>query len=141
MSSLVQYEPSVDIVTERFLDQTEALFSSKNAICNFAQWLQFLAFDVIGQITYSKSHGFVDRGEDVDGMVGYLGRLFSYVAPVCCCLFCESQYYCSNMSTSGRPAPYARSSHAQESASALSRQARNHVFHLSCRDFCKGPYE
>lgn len=82
MSSLVQYEPSVDIVTEMFLDQTEALFSSKNAICNFAEWLQFLAFDVIGQITYSKSHGFVDRGEDVDGMVGYLGKLFSYVAPV-----------------------------------------------------------
>lgn len=82
MSSLVQYEPSVDIVTEKFLDQTEALFSSKNAICNFAEWLQFLAFDVIGQITYSKSHGFVDRGEDVDGMVGYLGNLFSYVAPV-----------------------------------------------------------
>lgn len=82
MSSLVQYEPLVDIVTEKFLDQTEALFSSKNAVCNFAEWLQFLAFDVIGQITYSKSHGFVDRGEDVDGMVGYLGRLFSYVAPV-----------------------------------------------------------
>ena len=45
--------------------------------------LQFLAFDVIGQITYSKSHGFVDRGEDVGGMVRYLGNLFSYVAPVC----------------------------------------------------------
>lgn len=70
-------------MTVKFLDQTEALFSSKNSICNFAEWLQFLAFDVIGQITYSKSHGFVDRGEDVDGMVGYLGKLFSYVAPVC----------------------------------------------------------
>ena len=92
MSSLVQYEPSVDIVTEKFLDQTEALFSSKNAICNFAEWLQFLAFDVIGQITYSKSHGFVDRGEDVDGMVSYLGKLFSYVAPVCFFFRYEGRY-------------------------------------------------
>ena len=82
MSALVQYEPLVDETTERFLDQTEALFSSKNAICNFAQWLQFYAFDVIGDITYSKRHGFVDRAEDVDGMVAYLGKLFSYVAPV-----------------------------------------------------------
>jgi len=87
MTALVQYEPLVDETTGRFLDQTEALFSSKNAICNFSQWLQYYAFDVIGQITYSKRHGFVDTGEDVDGMVAYLGKLFSYVAPVCGALF------------------------------------------------------
>ncbi len=81
MTAIVQYEPSVDSATEKFLEQTEALFVSKNAICDFAQWLQFLAFDVIGQITYSKRHGFVDTGEDVEGMVGYLGSIFSYVAP------------------------------------------------------------
>ncbi|MCJ1384791.1 hypothetical protein MMC17_007909 [Xylographa soralifera] len=82
MSALVQYEPFVDETTEKFLDQTTALFVSKNAVCDFAAWLQFYAFDVIGNITYSKRHGFVDRGEDVDGMVQYLGKLFSYVAPV-----------------------------------------------------------
>ena len=82
MSALVQYEPSVDEATAKFLDQTEALFVSNNAICDFTQWLQFLAFDVIGQITYSKRHGFIDTGKDVDGMVAYLGRIFSYVAPV-----------------------------------------------------------
>ena len=82
MSALVQYEPLVDLITERFLDQTQNLFVSRNAPCDFAEWLQFYAFDVIGNITYSKPHGFVDRGEDVDGMVGYLGWLFSYVAPV-----------------------------------------------------------
>ena len=121
MSSLVQHEPSVDIVTEKFLDQTEALFSSKNAICNFAEWLQFLAFDVIGQITYSKSHGFVDRGEDVDGMVAYLGKLFSYVAPVCFFFLCGSQYQRSHASVHiGRPTPYAGSAVSQKSASTLS---------------------
>lgn len=82
MTTLVQYEPFVDGTTQKFLDQTEALFSSRNAICDFSRWLQFYAFDVIGEITYSKRHGFIDRGEDVDGMVSHLGRLFSYVAPV-----------------------------------------------------------
>lgn len=82
MTALVQYESSVDITTGKFLDQTEAVFSAKNKICDFAEWLQYYTFDVIGEITYSKRHGFVDRAEDVDGMVGYLGRLFSYVAPV-----------------------------------------------------------
>lgn len=82
MSSLIEYEPLVDNTTEIFLNQTEALFSSNNAICDFSKWLQFYAFDVIGEITYSKRHGFIDTGEDVDGMIRYLGRLFSYVAPV-----------------------------------------------------------
>jgi hypothetical protein len=37
---------------------------------------------VIGYITYSKRHGFIEGNKDVDGMIGYLGHLFSYVAPV-----------------------------------------------------------
>jgi len=92
MSSLVQYEPFVDKTTEVFLDQTERLFASKNAVCDFAQWLQFYAFDVIGEMTYSKRHGSVDRGEDVDGMVSYLGKLFSYVAPVSSALLSTPQH-------------------------------------------------
>ena len=82
MSALVQYEPFVDDTTEKFLNQTQSLFVSKNAVCDFAEWLQYYAFDVIGAITYSKRHGFVDRAEDIDGMVKKLGSLFSYVAPV-----------------------------------------------------------
>jgi hypothetical protein len=82
MSALVQYEPFVDEVTRVFLNQTERLFAAQHKVCNFAEWLQYYAFDVIGQITYSRRHGFVDRAEDVDGMVAYLGKLFSYVAPV-----------------------------------------------------------
>jgi cytochrome P450 len=82
MSALVKYEPFVDEVVEVFFSQTDKIFAQPNKICDFAEWLQFFAFDVIGQITYSKRHGFIDRCEDVDGIVKYLGRLFSYAAPV-----------------------------------------------------------
>ncbi|KAG9776578.1 benzoate 4-monooxygenase cytochrome-like protein P450, partial [Aureobasidium melanogenum] len=82
MSQLVQYEPAVTETVEVFLNQTDKLYAKPGQVCDFAQWLQYFAFDVIGQITYSKRHGFVEKNEDIDGMVGYLGRLFSYVAPV-----------------------------------------------------------
>jgi hypothetical protein len=82
MTALDQYEPSVDNTIAKFLDQTERLFSSQNKICDFVEWLQFYALDVIGEITYRRRHGFVEPAEDVDGMVKYLGRSFSYVAPV-----------------------------------------------------------
>ncbi|KAL9626434.1 MAG: hypothetical protein Q9204_007309, partial [Flavoplaca sp. TL-2023a] len=81
MSALIHYESSVDEATVRYLEQTETLFSSSTATCDFARWLQWYAFDVIGAITYSKRHGFIDNVKDVDGMVRYLGWLFSYVAP------------------------------------------------------------
>lgn len=84
MSALVQYEPFVDNTTKLFLDQTEKLFAGNPDGCDFTQWLQFYAFDVIGEITYSKRHGFVEKNEDVEGIVGYLSKLFLYVAPVSC---------------------------------------------------------
>ncbi|KAK7427324.1 hypothetical protein QQZ08_006093 [Neonectria magnoliae] len=82
MSALVQYEPFVDNTTKLFLDQTEKLFVGKPEGCDFTTWLQFYAFDVIGEITYSKRHGFLEKNEDVEGIVGYLSKLFLYVAPV-----------------------------------------------------------
>lgn len=82
MSALVQYEPFVDNTTKLFLEQTERLYAGEPAGCDFTRWLQFYAFDVIGEITYSKRHGFVEKNEDVEGIVGYLSKLFLYVAPV-----------------------------------------------------------
>lgn len=82
MSALVQYEPFVDNTTKLFLEQTERLFVNNPEGCDFTRWLQFYAFDVIGEITYSKRHGFVEKNEDIDGIVAYLTRLFNYVAPV-----------------------------------------------------------
>ena len=138
MTALVQYEPSVDKATAKFLDQTDALFVAKNAICDFAQWLQFLAFDVIGQITYSKRHGFVDRGEDVDGMVGYLGRLFSYIGPVS-----FSSLHNPTIQTHlsiDRSNAYPRPLSPEESHLLLPRQTQNHVLHLSRRPFRSSPH-
>ncbi|KAJ6121080.1 hypothetical protein N7523_005360 [Penicillium sp. IBT 18751x] len=82
MSALVQYEPFVDNTTKLFLEQTKKLFADNGSGCDFTQWLQFYAFDVIGEITYSKRHGFIEKNEDVDGIVGYLTWLFLYVAPI-----------------------------------------------------------
>ncbi|KAL2107504.1 hypothetical protein VUR80DRAFT_5138 [Thermomyces stellatus] len=82
MSALVQYEPFVDNTTKLFLEQTEKLYAGNPDGCDFTRWLQFYAFDVIGEITYSKRHGFVEKNEDVEGIVSYLSKLFLYVAPV-----------------------------------------------------------
>jgi hypothetical protein len=85
MSTLVQFEPLVDSTTLAFLDQLEKKFADRaglEGICDFSTWLQFYAFDVIGELTYSKRLGFVDRGEDVDGIIKNLEWLLNYAAIV-----------------------------------------------------------
>ncbi|APA08465.1 hypothetical protein sscle_04g032350 [Sclerotinia sclerotiorum 1980 UF-70] len=84
MSSVVQYEPLVTRTTEIFLSRTADLYTSLSghSSCDFARWLQFYAFDVIGEMTYSKRHGFLEENRDVDGIVSYLANLFDYVAPI-----------------------------------------------------------
>jgi cytochrome P450 len=82
MNSLMGLEPLVSEVIENFLDRTDQLFVDTNQSCDFARWLQYFAFDVVGQITYSRQHGFIEKNEDIDGIITFLARLFSYAAPV-----------------------------------------------------------
>lgn len=82
MSTLIQYEPFVDSTTELFLERTEELFVKSGESCNFSRWLQFYAFDVIGEMTYSKRHGFLEENKDIEGIIDYISKLFDYVGPV-----------------------------------------------------------
>lgn len=86
MSTLVQFEQLVDSTSTEFLKQLSSRFADRpgeDGICDFGTWLQYYAFDVIGELTYSKRLGFVDRGVDVDNIICSLERFLGYVAVVC----------------------------------------------------------
>jgi cytochrome P450 len=71
MSSLVSYESYVDECTDLFSQRLQEV-ASVGAYADMGHWLQCYAFDVIGLITYSKRLGFLDRGEDVRGVIAAL---------------------------------------------------------------------
>jgi hypothetical protein len=51
MSTLVKFEPLVDSTTEAFLKQIKERFANRrddSGVCDFGNWLQYYAFDVIG---------------------------------------------------------------------------------------------
>ncbi|MCJ1258546.1 hypothetical protein MMC24_006379 [Lignoscripta atroalba] len=82
MSNLVSFEPYVDSTMRVFFEQLEKRFVRPGEICDFDKWLQMFAFDVIGEITFSKRLGFLERGEDVDGIMENSWKYFSKAAPV-----------------------------------------------------------
>lgn len=77
MSSLVSYEGYVDDCAEIF-SQRLGEFSENGQVLNMGHWFQFYAFDVIGAITYSQRFGFLDRGEDIGGLVEALHDMMRY---------------------------------------------------------------
>ncbi|KAL4881805.1 cytochrome P450 [Aspergillus karnatakaensis] len=82
MSSIVQYEPRVTETAKVFLDRTAQLYATTGTRCDLKLWLQFFAFDVITEVTYSRRVGFIDRWEDVDGIIAWLDKIFQYMAPI-----------------------------------------------------------
>ncbi|KAF2455867.1 putative P450 monooxygenase [Lineolata rhizophorae] len=82
MSSLVSYEPLMDSTMDYFLDRTQKLFADTGRTCDFTRWLQFFAFDVVGEFTWSKRLGFLEKNDDVDGIIDFLANFFSYAALV-----------------------------------------------------------
>ena len=73
LSSLVTYESYVDDCTEIFCERL-AEFAKSGEMINMGHWFQCYAFDVIGEITYSKRFGFLDKGEDVGGTLAALQK-------------------------------------------------------------------
>jgi hypothetical protein len=85
LTTLVQYEPFVNSTITVFLDQLDKRFAGKDGpegVIDFPLWLQFYAFDVIGELTYSTRHGFLDQGRDVDGIIAFLNRYMRYFGVV-----------------------------------------------------------
>ncbi|KAG8625266.1 hypothetical protein KVT40_007017 [Elsinoe batatas] len=83
MSTLVQFEPLVDSTTSAFLKQLSKRFShDPDSVLDFGAWLQYYAFDVVGELTFSKRLGFVDGGKDVEGVIGSIEQMLDYASVV-----------------------------------------------------------
>lgn len=83
MSTLVQVEPYIDSTTRAFLEQMKSKMSGEPEILiNSSTWLEWYAFDVIGELTFSKRLGFLDRGEDVKGIIASIDKMLDYAAVV-----------------------------------------------------------
>ncbi|KAM0548822.1 hypothetical protein ACHAPJ_009678 [Fusarium lateritium] len=83
MSTLVTFEPFVDSTSTEFIRQLKLRFADRSndaGVCDFGAWLQFYAFDVIGELTFSKRLGFVEKGVDVDNIIRDLESFLNYVS-------------------------------------------------------------
>ncbi|OQV09444.1 hypothetical protein CLAIMM_13564, partial [Cladophialophora immunda] len=74
LSSLLDFEPLADDCTRILQGKLDGL---QGKPIDFGTWLHWYAFDVISSITFSNRLGFMEREEDVNGIIAAIeGRLF-----------------------------------------------------------------
>jgi cytochrome P450 len=78
LTTLLDYEPLVDSCTSFFLQRTQDLFVDTGRVCDLSMWMQYFAFDVIGEITWSKRLGFVEQDRDVSNIISTVESFINY---------------------------------------------------------------
>lgn len=68
MTSLKAYEPFVDTVNATFIEKLKS-FAQTGQSFDLFTWMQFYAFDVIGEITIGRPFGILEAGNDKDGLL------------------------------------------------------------------------
>ena len=79
LSNIIKSEPHVDAILQQLEDRLDELSRSGEAV-DFDKWFSFFAFDVLGEVTFSKSFGFVETGTDIRGAVANTKALALYIA-------------------------------------------------------------
>ena len=75
MSNVIKGEPRVNAAIELFERRIDAL---SNPI-RLDEWFTYFAFDVVGELTFSKDFGFLEAGRDIGQAIATNGLMLSYI--------------------------------------------------------------
>jgi len=82
MGSMLQLEPLLDGVTDRFFTILDKIAESEGEPCDLGKWLRFYATDVIFTVTFGEDLNFMEKGDPI-GMMPMLEYIIGdYVAIV-----------------------------------------------------------
>ena len=79
--SALEYEPSIDSTIRVFVARLAQSFAGQennNGIFDLHTWLLYATFDIMGDLTYSQRHGFIEQGRDVKGIIAYIKAFLGY---------------------------------------------------------------
>ncbi|KZL74867.1 cytochrome p450 oxidoreductase [Colletotrichum incanum] len=80
MDTVVGLEPYVDKCVGLLLQRLREVSGNGKVPINPVSWMHYFAFDVLGQVNFSKDLGFLEKGQDLDGIIAAIGGLLVYVS-------------------------------------------------------------
>ncbi|GAB7362699.1 hypothetical protein MBLNU230_g3006t2 [Neophaeotheca triangularis] len=76
---LLESEDAVDSCIELFMSRLHDVTSGNKPI-DLGTWLQYFAFDVVGEVIFASRLGFLEKGQDVDGIMKAIEGMLAYAA-------------------------------------------------------------
>ncbi|KAF9890363.1 hypothetical protein FE257_006030 [Aspergillus nanangensis] len=82
LSNIIKSEPYVDDIVRALKTQLDKLSASESddQPAHLDRWFNYFAFDVVGEVTFSRSFGFVQAGIDIGGAIANARHLSVYVS-------------------------------------------------------------
>lgn len=89
MAAMQQLSPFIDDSIEALMSKMDAMAENRDGsgtktgpggrpYMNLGNWLHWFAFDVLGEVAFSRSFGFVEQGRDVDGAIKTIDQMQKY---------------------------------------------------------------
>lgn len=84
MNNILNLQTLADKTTDMYCRRLEEEFMGKNAgkRCNLVDWMEFYAWDVVGEVTFNEPVGFLEKGGDIDDMLKTADQALDYFATV-----------------------------------------------------------
>ena len=79
LSNIIKSEPYIDNLLSLFRSRLSTL-AANHAPVDWDYWLDYLAFDVVGEVTFSKQFGFLAQGQDIADAIKNQTILTIYLA-------------------------------------------------------------
>jgi cytochrome P450 len=79
LTNVIKTEPYIDTAL-RLLETRLDDLSAQSKPVNFEEWFNFLAFDILGEATFSQSFGFLEAGKDIGDTVANNVYLRLYIS-------------------------------------------------------------
>ena len=68
-TNIKKMEPLVDTRIEDWVEALDTRFVNSNSPFDFAPWAVFMAYDIISEVGFGAPLGFVEKGEDIGGLI------------------------------------------------------------------------
>ena len=82
LTNLVKFEPFIDEEIGMLFEQLDKRFERAQETFDLADWMQYFAYEVMGTMTFSKRYGFIEQGNDNNGLLKVVWDFFLAVGPV-----------------------------------------------------------
>lgn len=82
VTSLLSFEAVMTSTMQYFFARLDELFTNKTVDFDLFNWIQFFMFDVLGEVTFSRRLGCLEKGGDVDGVIHGIWLYFKKIAAV-----------------------------------------------------------